>query len=48
VLMDDNWGQDPIDLCEGVAKSAVRLAIVLALLIGSALLSLGVLIGMWL
>jgi hypothetical protein len=43
----DNWGQDPIDLCGDIAADALRLAVVLALLIGSALLSLGVLIGMW-
>jgi hypothetical protein len=44
----NDWDDDPLQIREDVAAGAIRLAIVLALLIGSALLSLGVLIGMWL
>ncbi len=44
---DDDWDGDPIEFCEDVATTALRLAIVLAVLVGSALFCAGVLTGMW-
>ena len=43
----DDWDGDPIEFCEDLGKSALRLALILAVLVGSALFCLGVLVGMW-
>jgi hypothetical protein len=43
----DDWGDDPIDVVEDMAEEALRLAAILAVLIGGALFALGTLFGMW-
>lgn len=43
-----DYGDDPIEFCEDLASEAIRLAIALALLIGSALFALGFLVGRFL